>query len=114
MTAQFNLLTILTIPPIILKTNYQRLSHCTSSSIFSDHITHDDNTSLPTTDISTLFGIQKLIELDRQKQNIIISSKYGYQYDSPFHSSDSDKYAPPTPSSHNTQFNVSIKISTSM
>ena len=96
------------------KTNYQRLSHCTSSSISSDHITHDDNTSLPTTNIATPFGIQKLIELDRQKQNIIISSKYGYHYDSPFHSSDSERYAPPALSSHNTHLNISTKPYTSI
>ena len=114
MTAQFNLPTIITIPPTNFKTNYQRLSHYTTSSISSHHITHDDDTSLPTTNIATPFGIQKLFELDHQKQNIIILSKNCYQYDSPFHSSDSDMYAPPTPSSHNTHSNVSAKPSTSI
>ena len=96
------------------KTNYQRLFYCTSSSISSNHITHNDDTSLPTTNIVTPFGIQKLIESDRKKQNIIIPSKHGYQYDSPFHSSDSERCAPSVPSSHNTYSNVSTKPSTSI
>ena len=41
------------------------------------------------------------MELDRHKIQNIIQSKHSYQYDSPFHSSDSNRYAPSTLSANN-------------
>ena len=41
------------------------------------------------------------MELDRHKIQNIIQSKHSYQYDSPFHSSDSNRYAPSALSANN-------------
>ena len=41
------------------------------------------------------------MELDRHKIQNIIQSKHSYQYDSPFHSSDSNRYAPSVLSANN-------------
>ena len=41
------------------------------------------------------------MELDRHKIQNIIQSKHSYQYDSPFHSSDSNRYTPSALSANN-------------
>ena len=97
-----------------IKTNYQRLSNYTPSSISSDRITHDDDASLPTTNTATPLGIQKAISLDRQKKKNIIPSKHGYQYDSPFHSSNSDRYVSSESSPHNIHSKVPTILFTSI
>ena len=84
-----------------INTTYHKLSNCSSSSNSSEHLKNDDGKSLPTTNVATFIGIQKLMELDRHKIQNIIQSKHSYQYDSPFHSSDSNRYAPSVLSANN-------------
>ena len=73
-----------------INTTYHRLSNGSISSNSSENLKNDDGKSLPTINVVTFNGIQKLMELDRHKIEDIIQSKHSYQYDSPFHSSDSN------------------------
>ena len=75
-------------------TSYTRPSkYFSPSSLSSNQLQLDDDEPLPIPSIATPLGIQKLIAIDRKKEQTDTQSKHLYHYDTPFHSSDSDRYA---------------------
>ena len=98
-----------------ISTIYKRPSTFPSSSSYSSaHLTLVDVEPPPTINITILLGIQRLIALDSQKQQNHIISKYYYTYKSPFHFSDSDRYASLNLVLHTPQTHVSTTLSNSL
>ena len=107
--------------PLVNNTSYHISTICKRPSTFlsspshsSAHLTLVDVEPPHTINIAISLGIQRLIALDSQKQQNHITSKYCYTYDSPFHSSDSDRYAPFNPAPHTPQTHVSTTFSNSL
>ena len=91
--------------PNHITTSYKRqFKYSSSSPNFSDQLQLDDAGSIPTINITTPLEIQRLVTIDSKKQQNHIQSTHRYQYDSSFHSSDSDIYALNEPVKQNPQY----------